>query len=500
MDFGKIKKSILPRPQRYISLLLLGFVVQPLTAANELLPIEELKPLDVGAAPLDARSYHYGLSAANTYVNDSAVLKSGLFLGNYRPYFRLIYNERHMLNLRGRVIYNYNNSLSDVQRSSGSAASTGQYAVELANAEFNFDSHKLTAGRAFYKTGRGLLFANFADGAEYTGQFRYAKLTALAAYSAQYSGCTISLGGCGFSGQIAQKGVYDVTPGRTIDANLPDAGKRIFTSLEAQSPQYFGSSAYAMLFYSHDLDTSVVGTTNATTGAKVGQRYTFNPVYLGLGFSGFIVTPRLRYLTEGIYEAGTTYNRVNELTGTSQRVNVSAWGVTGDVNYALPFLESLFKPGLIFQYATGSGRQAKVATGANPALPAQQNDTATDNNFFYFGYYSAGLALKPKLSNLHVFRAGLQFRPLLHFHWGRNFMTVLKYSYYLKHNADYVISDPTAVVAKADVGHGLDAQLVYDLSSDLKIFYAYGAFVPGAAYLPSAEIVQIHILSVNLVF
>ena len=92
MDFGKIKKSMLARAQGYIPLMLLGFALQPLTATNELMPIEELKPLDVGAAPLDARSYHYGLSAANTYVNDSAALKSGLFLGNYRPYFRLVYN------------------------------------------------------------------------------------------------------------------------------------------------------------------------------------------------------------------------------------------------------------------------------------------------------------------------------------------------------------------------------------------------------------------------
>ena len=255
-----------------------------------------------------------------------------------------------------------------------------------------------------------------------------------------------------------------------------------------------------MVFHSYDFDQSVVSTTNTLTGAKAGQRYTFNPVYLGLGFSGFIVSPRVRYLTEGIYETGTTYNRVNELTNSSEKANVSAWGVTADVNYALPLLESLFKPGLVFQYATGSPRQAKVGTGANPAAPAQQNETGTDNNFFYFGYYSAGLALKPKLSNLHVLRAGFQFRPLLHFHWGRNLMTVFKYSYYHKQVAENVISDPNASVAKASVGHGLDMQLVYDFASDLKFFYAYGAFLPGAAYAPTAETVQIHILSVNLVF
>ncbi len=469
-------------------------------ARNELVPLEELKPLDTGKGNIAPHIYQYGLSAANTFIGDSASLKKGYFLGNYRPYFRYMWNEQYVLNLRGRVSYAYNNSLTDAQRSSGTDASTGLYAMELLNGEFNFGNHKLTAGRAFYRTGRGLLFANFADGAEYTGTFRFARITAMASYSAQYSGCTISLGGCGFSGQVAQKGVYDVTPGRTIDANLPDAGKRIFTSLEVQSPQFLGSSAYALAFYSYDLNQSVIAVTDTSTGSKAGQQFTFNPLYFGLGFSGFIATPRVRYFTEGIFETGTTYNKVNTLTNTSDKASVRAWGVTLDLNYDIPFAESLLKPGLIFQYATGSGRQVKAGTGSNPANPSQENESGTDQNFFYFGYYSAGLALKPKLSNLHVFRVGFQFKPLMHFHWGRNFTTVLKYSYYMKQNADNAISDPNAIVAKADVGHGLDAQLVYDFTSDLKMFYAYGAFLPGAAYLPTAETVHIHILSMNLLF
>ena len=281
---------------------------------------------------------------------------------------------------------------------------------------------------------------------------------------------------------------------------MPDAGKRVFTSLEVESPQYLGSSAYGIVFYSHDLDQSVVTTTDAATGKQAGQQFTFHPLYFGLGFSGMIVTPRLRYIGEAIYQTGTTYNRVNTTTNASERTTVNAWGITFDLNYALPVLESRFKPGLIFQYATGSGRQAKADSGANPANPSQENESGIDRNFFYFGYYSAGLALKPKLSNLHVFRAGFQFRPLNHFHWGRNFMAVFKYSYYMKQNADLVISDPASTVAKQSVGHAVDAQLVYDFTSDLKIFYAYGAFLPGAAYVPTAEIVQIHVLSVNMIF
>lgn len=484
----------------FLPALVAALVLSPLGAANELIPLEEMKPLELADGPVNRHSFQYGLSAANTGIADSANLSKGFFLGNYRPYFRYLYDEKYLFSARGRVAYEYNNSLTAAQEATGQTASTALYGLELFNAEFRFGNHKLTMGRSFFKTGRGLLFANFADGVEYSGVFRYGRITAMGSYSAQYSGCALSLSGCGFNGQIAQKSAYDVTPGRTIDANLPNAGKRFFASLEAESAQLFGSSAYALAFYSYDLDQSTIAATDPATGRIAGQRYTFNPLYFGLGFSGYIVSPRVRYLAEGIYETGTTYNKVNSLTGVSEQSTVRAWGITFDLNYALPVFEARLAPGIIFQYAAGSGRDTKAGTGSNPANPSQENLSGSDTNLFYFGYYSAGLALKPKLSNLHVFRAGLQLRPLNHFHWGRNFMTVFKYSYYHKQVAANAISDPNATLGNASVGHGLDAQLVYDFTSDLKLFYAYGAFLPGAAYPSGTDIMQIHILSVNLIF
>lgn len=486
--------------KRLAVFILISLLPISLSAQSDLIPLEQIRPLDAAARSGQQRSFDYGLSATNTYIADTAFIKKGEYLGNYRPFFRFLWNDTHTLNTRARIDYAYNNSLTDAQASVGQKTSSGFYALELLNADLVFGAHRLTVGRAYYTVGRGLLLANFGDGLQYEGQFSFAKVTAMAAYSAQYSGCTASLGGCGFSGQITQKGPYDVTPGRTIDSNLPDTGKRVFSALTIQSPQVRGSSAYALAMYSYDFDRSVMPITDGNTGKVAGQQYTFQPLYAGIGFSGYVTTPRLRYLAEGIYETGTTYNRVNLFTSSSAKSTIQAWAATLDVNYALPYAEAMFKPGVIFQYATGSGRQAKIGSGANPANPSQENEMGNDTNFFYFGFYSAGLALKPKLSNLHVLRAGVQFRPLHHFHWGRNLMTVLKYSYYHKQNAENVISDPNAVVAKASVGHGLDAQFVYDVSSDFKLFYAYGLFLPGAAYLPTAETVQIHVLSFNLVF
>jgi hypothetical protein len=456
-------------------------------AEDEFVPLSNMRPLESTNDFKNAHSFQYGVTAANTIVTDSKQLKSGYFLGNYRPYFKYAWNETHIFNARGKFAYKNNPSLTDTQAKTGALASTAEYAIELFNAELNFGRHDIAAGRSFFKLGRGLLFANFADGVEYKGAYKYALVKVLGAYSGQYEGCTISVAGCGTAGDIVQKSPYDVVPGRPVDANLPNAGKRFFAGLEAQSPQLFGSSAYVLALYSRDLNREqTAGTTNK------GKNYAFDPLYMGLGFSGFVVTPRLRYLTEFIYETGKTYDKNNLQT------NINAWGLTADVNYAVPIWEKYLKSGLIFQYATASGRKS---SSSSPTNPSQENTSGDDNNFFYFGAYSAGLALKPKISNLHIIRGGFQFRPLHTFYWGRNLLLAFKYSYYLKANANYAISDSSASVAKSTVGQGFDIQTVWDFRSDFKLFYAYGLFLPSEAYTSAnSTTLNVHILSLNFFF
>lgn len=454
---------------------------------DNFVPLGDILPLEKSDGYKNRHSYQYGLSASNTFINDSALLPKGYFAGSYRPFFNYSFNEKYSFNARGKVQYKNNPSITSAQETQGLQGSAAEYNLELFNTQFDFDRHKITAGRAFYKVGRGLLFSNFADGAEYRGDFKYFSVRGMAAYSGQYGGCSISIGGCATAGDISQKSPYDVVPGRPLDANLPDAGKRLFTSLEIHSPQLYGSSAYAVGLYSRDFSR------DASSGTlNKGNYYTFDPLYMGLGLSGYILTPRLRYVSEFIYETGRTYNSDNTQT------NISAWGLTADVNYTLPWLEALFKPGLIFQYATASGRKSATASAANPS---HENAAGSDNSFYYFGVYSAGLALKPKLANLHVFRLGFQFRPLNHYYFMRNLMIAFKYTYYLKANSDYAISDPNATAAKSVVGQGIDTQLVWDFRSDVKLYYAYGVFLPSEAYTAAkAQTLQIHIVSLSLLF
>lgn len=466
------------------------------TAEDEFVPLSDLKPLEKGVESMQKHSFQYGVSAANTLINDSGGLPQGYFLGSYRPYFKYLWHEQHVFNARGKFAYKNNPSITDAQIKSGAVRSTGEYNVELFNAELNFNRHQIVAGRSFYKLGRGLLFANFADGAEYNGAFKYVLVKAHGLYSGQYSGCTISLGGCATNGDVAQKGLYEIVPGRAADVNLPDPGRRFFAAAEAVSPQLYGSSLYLMVQYSRDMSR------DAATGTSKGKIFAYDPLNLGAGLSGYIVTPRLRYLSEFVLQRGKTYNKnTTNDEAKNEQTNISAWGVTADLNYSLPWFEHTFKPGLIAQYAAGSGRDSSPTSQTNVSNPSQENVSGDDNNFYFFGAYSAGLALKPKLSNLHVMRAGFQFRPLHHFYWGRNLMVAVKYTYYRKINADYSISDASAKLAKPVVGQGIDAQVVWDFRSDVKLFYAYGFFKPSEAYeAKDAKDIHIHIVSLNFLF
>lgn len=464
------------------------------TAEDEFVPLSDLKPLDKAPEYKQNHSFQYGLSAANTIINDSNTLPQGYFLGNYRPYLKYFWHEQHIFNLRGKFAYKNNPSITEAQKRSGAVESVGEYNFELFNAELNFDRHQIVAGRSFYKLGRGLLFANFADGIEYNGNLKYVSLKAQGLYSGQYSGCTISLGGCATTGDIAQKSLYEIVPGRAADVNLPDPGRRFFAAIEATSPQIYGSSIYVLAQYSRDMSRDA-----ATTGSARGKVFAYDPLNLGLGASGFIGTARLRYLAEFVLQRGQTYNKNNSNnTSNNEQTGINAWGLTADINYSLPWFEKILKPGLIFQYATGSGRESATANASNPS---QENASGDDRNFYYFGAYSAGLALKPKLSNLHVIRFGFQMRPLQYYYWGRNLMLALKYTYYRKVNADYAISDNAAKLAKPTIGQGVDLQVVWDFRSDVKLFYAYGFFAPSEAYeAADAKNIHIHILSLNFLF
>lgn len=138
---------------------------------------------------------------------------------------------------------------------------------------------------------------------------------------------------------------------------------------------------------------------------------------------------------------------------------------------------------------------------------SQSNTAGNYTAFQNFGTFSGGLALKPRLANLQVYRLGTYFRPFKSNFALRNLSAQIKYSYYRKNVASGGISDPGATENNADVGHAGDLALVYNAMADVQFFYGFGVFKSGDAY-PATQfdgtsgqaMRYAHLVSLTLIF
>ncbi|HRP70211.1 MAG TPA: alginate export family protein, partial [Turneriella sp.] len=371
---------------------------------GELVPLGKLRPLSVSEMPLNKHGINAGVSTSNSGYFDSS-LNQMLFLGFYRPYATYLMDENHLFTLRGkwaiteftRDIKGSNNQV--VKTRADASSSVGS--LEVASAELHFNRLNITAGRAFYKLGRGLLFGNFADGAEVSQSFRWFEYKVLAVYSGEYgqSACGLSVSGCG------GRSPYDIVPGRSFDAQLVNAGKRVFGGGEITSAPYWGSRLSAQFLYTKDFNTDA---------NKDGKKFTYDAFYAGLAARGFIGAPSLRYMLEYAYQGGSTIND----GAINQSAAIGAHALQMEVAYNPPFYQEKFKPMVIAQYAFASGDSDRN-DGTNAA---QVNTKGNDTGFYHFGIFSGGLALKPRLQNIHVARVGIAGRPLGNFYALRNLM------------------------------------------------------------------------------
>ncbi len=450
---------------------------------GELVPLEDLKPLETSSNVLNTHGFNGGLSTVTSGYYDSS-LKQMLFMGFYRPYATYLLNENHLFTLRGK--WSWTQFTKDIATGSGNTTvkkeslnrSVGS--VEVVSAELNFDRTKITAGRAFYKIGRGLIFANFADGAQIVRQYRWGQTKLLGLYSGEYGKdlCALSVAGCGAVNP------YDVVPGRSFDAQLVNAGKRFFGGLGVSSAPLWGNSISGNFLYSKDFNTAM---------NTKGLQFTYDTWYASLAAQGFILSPEWIYRIEYVYQGGTT---IDDSTQNST-AQIHAHALQADVTYTVPLWKETYRPAVIAQYAFGSGDSDR----SNGTNAAQVNTKGSDTGFYHFGTFSGGLGLMPRLQNLHVARLGVMGRPLGNFYAFRNFVASLKYTLYRKAVADAPTSDLKATEKNADVGHGFDATLVYDFRSDVKFFYGFGLFKRGQAYKSAdRSLVQVHLISVTLNF
>lgn len=202
------------------------------------------------------------------------------------------------------------------------------------------------------------------------------------------------------------------------------------------------------------------------------QEYDYDSFYAGIGSRGEIV-PKLAYRTEWVYESGHSFGDRAFLDPDVIR----AWAFDAELEY---LFSGAHRPRASVEYLFGSGDgQRRVsptdAVGGNFR-------GAEDNGFVALGYRDTGLALAPRYSNLHTWRAGGSFLP-----WpGEARLDQLEiganaFLYFKNHRAG-AISDPTATRGSGFVGWEVDAYVNWPIATDLAWTTRVGVFFPGDSF------------------
>ena len=145
--------------------------------------------------------------------------------------------------------------------------------------------------------------------------------------------------------------------------------------------------------------------------------------------------------------------------------------------------EIIFSPQLSLEYALGSGDGDR----ADVTNTQSGNLSGHDRNFLYFGYAPTGFALAPRLSNLQMIRAGVEFSPLSRFRTFRHFTIGIDFYRFLKDRSRGGISDTEATEDSMNVGNEVDLSLKWRVLSDVTVSVEYGHFMPGGAYADSTN-------------
>lgn len=457
-------------------------LLRPLIAILAIFAVPEISAQEADSLKSD-HFYRLGVIAANTFYQDNTI-KKGLFSGFYRPYFKYNYQKKYEALVRGNLTAKHYLEAP----TNGTKQTNAVGILEILSFEANFKNHKLSFGRNFFLTEQGILLANFADGVAYAGAFSWGTVRAMGLYSADYgtSNCALNITGCS-----GDSNPFVSTPTLSADSGVQNSGQRWFGIADYVSPEFWGSQLTGYAMVSKDMISE--SSSNST-------RYEYNPYYLGIGIQGYIVNASYRYRVDGIYQGGNVFNVVSN--GVSDTAKIQAYATIANFTWIMPVMHSV-DPQLIFDFAMGSGDD----DSSSVSTPSQSNTSGSYNAFQAFGSFSGGLALKPRLTNMTIYRAGFQLRPLKFVHSLRNLGLQVKYSLYRKTRPNGGISDSYATQANADVGQALDLALAFSVFSDIQFFYGFGMFKMGNAYpgtltdgSNSSDLRIAHLVSLTLVF
>ena len=310
--------------------------------------------------------------------------------------------------------------------------------IDYAYAILDYRPFWLEVGRKYFTIGEGIVYSDVNDGIQMQLRFSQWNLKTFISHTLPHE--------------------------ENIDTSVPGYLKesdRYFWGFEALYQPDSSRDIYAYLLLERDFSNE--------DPPNVTQQYTYNSRYLGIGTHGSFVE-KLNYAIELIKEGGTSY-----IFTPNEKKDIDAWGADVEVSYDC---EVITHPKVSFEYAFGSGDPDRI----NVTDTEEGNSSGDDKNFLYFGYHPTGFALSPRLSNIHLYRIGVDLKPLEKSLIFNNLQLEMNYFRFYKDKSTGGISDLDATEDSDDIGDEFDLSISWQVFSDLNWSFQYGRFRPGEAY------------------
>ncbi|MFH1800084.1 MAG: alginate export family protein [Candidatus Omnitrophota bacterium] len=309
--------------------------------------------------------------------------------------------------------------------------------VDLLYGDLDLGLGKLRTGRQYLNLGQGIVLSDVYDGFKFSG----------------------SVSDVSFETFVAKT----LPHAENIDYSVPGydkTSKRYFTGGDVVWRPKMEFGLYGFFLIQHD---------ESQPSPATNQDYNYDSQHWGVGSTyEFEKGPSL--WGEYIFETGSS-----AVFGEEKRSDVLAHAFDLGASYEYPWFAH---PEISLEYAFGSGDGDRTSVTNTEG----GNLRGRDHNFLPFGFFPAGYALEPVLSNIHILRTGVAVKPLEKYWALRKLQLRTDGYFYWKAKAKGGIYDIDATEPSSDIGREIDFTLLWPVFSDVEISVRYGLFFPGKAF------------------